>query len=90
MTRLQQAVVDAALEWKRTFGAQGNQAAFIRLSQATDNLISATPTIQECIDRGWVECWRCGARRNVNSKADVTACEQCNDSGYWNLCITAL
>lgn len=89
MKALERSVIDAALEWKRTFGAQGNQAAFVKLSQATDNLISATPTIQECIDRGWVDCFRCGEGRNVNSKGDVAPCGRCRDSGYWNLFIIA-
>lgn len=46
-------------------------------------------TIQDIIDRGWIACTKCSARRTVgaegNDRGMVAACSNCGDSGYWNL-----
>jgi hypothetical protein len=41
-------------------------------------------TIQQTIDRGWIECPKCQSRLVVNDKGDVTQCS-CNAFTYWNL-----
>lgn len=38
--RLERAVVEAAVAWKRGFGSEGNQAQWIAFSQAVDSLIT--------------------------------------------------
>lgn len=40
MTAEQHQVINAAIAWKETFGREGNQARWVELSQAIDNLIS--------------------------------------------------
>lgn len=51
-------------------------------------------TIQECIDRGWAECFKCSARRTVGKDGEargvVSACGKCGESGYWNLFVETL
>jgi hypothetical protein len=46
-------------------------------------------SIQQVIDRGWVECPICASRLVVNAKGDVTRCTACGDEApaYWNLFI---
>lgn len=55
-------------------------------------------TIQEYIDRGWIECWKCGGVRTVGVPdvpgallpgSQVAPClNGCDD--FWNLCVQAL
>lgn len=56
--------------------------------------ITTELTIQEVIDRGWTECFKCSARRSVGSTGDargiVSACDNCGESGHWNLFVETL
>lgn len=90
-SRLERAVIDAAVAWKKGFGFEGNHAQFVALSQAVDNLISGPmETIQECVERTWIECPVCEGRRAVDAHAQVAACGNCGDSRWWNLGVTPL
>lgn len=46
-------------------------------------------TIQDHINRGWIQCPFCDAHRNVDEHANVSACDKCGDAPlFWNLLVT--
>lgn len=96
--RRKDAVVDAAVKWYES-SQEGRSEDWSITGEALDNAIYSLLelrgeraqieiglTISDVIERGWIACPKCYAKRAVDTKGDVSSCEFCGDSPpYWNV-----